>query len=84
MMTFQRSPYSQPAHDMPPQMMPLGATDCRIVRVGEGHKARLTAAVWFACMDKAERAVRTLAQSNARVATYRDIKALPPDFVQGR
>jgi hypothetical protein len=65
-------------------MMPMGATDCRIVRSGVGQRASLTAAAWFAHMDRAERAVRSLSQSGARLATFRDFKALPPDFVGGR
>ena len=67
------------------QMMPLGAIDCRIVRTRagpDGQKAGLTAAAWFPCMDKAERAVRTLAREGARVATFWDCRRLPPDFIR--
>uniref|UniRef100_A0A7S1HP37 Uncharacterized protein n=1 Tax=Hemiselmis andersenii TaxID=464988 RepID=A0A7S1HP37_HEMAN len=64
-------------------VLPLGATDSRIVRVGEGREATFVAAVWFAgSMEKAERAVRSLAREGARIASYRDTKMLPPDFIR--
>jgi len=67
-------------------VLPLGATDSRIIRLinprMEG-KATFVAAVWFPCMDKAEKAVRGLSRESARLATWRDTKVMPPDFMRG-